>query len=49
MKVLITGGAGYIGTELVNALSTEKGVDEIVVYDNLGRGNRNLFIGKTKS
>ena len=48
MKVLITGGAGYIGTELVNALSTEKGVDEIVVYDNLGRGNRNLFIGKTK-
>lgn len=45
MKVLITGGAGYIGTELVNSLANSNQVDEILIYDNLSRGNRNLFIG----
>ena len=45
MKVLITGGAGYIGTELVNQLALAEEVDELVIYDNLSRGNRNLFIG----
>ena len=45
MKVLITGGAGYIGTELVNSLASSNQVDELLIYDNLSRGNRNLFIG----
>lgn len=48
MKILITGGAGYIGTELINALDALDKVHEIVVYDNLSRGNFNLFIGVNK-
>ena len=45
MKVLITGGAGYIGTELVYKLGELNEVESIIVYDNLSRGNYNLFIG----
>jgi UDP-glucose 4-epimerase len=45
MNILITGGAGYIGTELVRHLVTLPQVNHIVVYDNLSRGNHNLFIG----
>ena len=48
MKVLITGGAGYIGTELVTELNNDSRISEIVIYDNLSRGNFNLFIGHTK-
>lgn len=44
MKVLITGGAGYIGTKLVKRLALQKEVEEIIVYDNLIRGNYNLFL-----
>lgn len=45
MNILITGGAGYIGTELVYALGAMNEVKTITVYDNLSRGNFNLFIG----
>ncbi|HEX5149829.1 MAG TPA: NAD-dependent epimerase/dehydratase [Parafilimonas sp.] len=45
MNILITGGAGYIGTELVYTLGEINGVESIIVYDNLSRGNYNLFIG----
>lgn len=45
MKILITGGAGYIGTELVNQLVYRGDVSEIIVYDNLSRDNYNLFLG----
>jgi UDP-glucose 4-epimerase len=45
MKILITGGAGYVGTELVRLLSREPGISEIVVYDNLSRRNHDLFLG----
>ncbi len=48
MKILITGGAGYIGTELTYELEKNPKVKEIIIYDNLSRGNINLFIGKTK-
>ena len=44
MKVLITGGAGYIGTELCIKLNKNPKVKEIVVLDNLSRGNYNLFL-----
>ncbi|KAA3646813.1 MAG: SDR family NAD-dependent epimerase/dehydratase [Bacteroidetes bacterium] len=48
MKVLITGGAGYIGTSLIESLVNSDHVSELIVYDNLSRGNRNLFIGNPK-
>ena len=48
MKVLITGGAGYIGNELVYKLAGDKNIDEIVIYDNLNKGNYNLFTGIRK-
>lgn len=37
MKILVTGGAGYIGSHVVKALGL-KG-DEILVYDNLSTGH----------
>lgn len=44
MKILVTGGAGYIGTELVYNLAQHKEVKKVVIYDNLSRNNYNLFI-----
>lgn len=35
MQVLVTGGAGFIGTRLVSSLVAELGPMEIVVFDNL--------------
>ncbi len=46
MKVLVTGGAGYIGSQLVYELSNDPKVSEVIVYDNLSRGNINLFISE---
>ena len=46
MNVLVTGGAGYIGTKLVKQLIKLDAVDKVVVYDNLSRGNFNLFLGQ---
>lgn len=43
MRILITGGAGYIGTELVHSL-IENEENEIIIYDNLSRNNYNLFL-----
>ncbi len=48
MNILITGGAGYIGTELTFELDKNPKVKEIIIYDNLSRSNINLFIGKSK-
>ena len=48
MKVMVTGGAGYIGNELVYRLSAEPGIKDILVYDNLCKGNYNLFTGFRK-
>jgi len=45
MNVLVTGGAGYIGTELINLLVSNPSVDKVIVYDNLSRMNYNLFLG----
>ena len=41
MKILVTGGAGYIGGTVAGLL-TEKG-HEAVVYDNLSHGRRDLL------
>jgi UDP-glucose 4-epimerase len=45
MKVVITGGAGYVGAELAAALAADPAVSELIVYDNLSRGHHGLFIG----
>ena len=47
MNILVTGGAGYIGTKLVKQLAKAEEVEKIIVYDNLSRGNYNLFIGES--
>ncbi len=44
MKVVVTGGAGYVGYSLVRALlSPAHPASELVVYDNLSRANYALF------
>ncbi|MDB5261433.1 MAG: ADP-glyceromanno-heptose 6-epimerase [Adhaeribacter sp.] len=48
MRILITGGAGYIGTELTHQLLQNPEVTEIIIYDNLSRRNFNLFLGHNK-
>ena len=45
MNVLVTGGAGYIGTELINLLTSYSIVEKVIIYDNLSRQNYNLFLG----
>lgn len=42
MKILVTGGAGYIGSHMVRTLS-DKGHD-IIVYDNLSTGHRDSVL-----
>jgi len=48
MKVLITGGAGYIGYTLCRMLDNIDEVSQIVVYDNLLKSNYNFFGGRKK-
>src|SRR5260370_32713166 len=38
-RVLITGGAGFVGSHIADALIDE-GVAEVIAIDNLVRGNR---------
>jgi UDP-glucose 4-epimerase len=46
MNILVTGGSGYIATELIRRLAADNEVSRIVVYDNLSRQNYNLFLGE---
>lgn len=40
MKALVTGGAGFIGSHLVEALINKEGFDEVVVLDTLYKGKK---------
>ncbi len=44
MRVLITGGAGYVGFSLTRALARCKDIDSITVVDNLSRRNFAFFV-----
>ncbi|WP_296622726.1 NAD(P)-dependent oxidoreductase [Marivirga sp.] len=44
-KILITGGAGYIGSALIEQLLPLQEVEQIVIYDNLSRNNYHFFLG----
>ena len=46
MKILLTGGAGYIGSHVCNLL-LDKGY-EVTVVDNLITGNKELVPKKAK-
>ncbi|MEM1217201.1 MAG: NAD-dependent epimerase/dehydratase, partial [Bacteroidota bacterium] len=43
MKILLTGGAGYIGYGLVRQLMFAPEISEIAIYDNLSRRNYAFF------
>ena len=49
MKILVTGGAGYLGTGIISRLSLMPGITEIIIYDNLSRGGYNMFLGNSLS
>lgn len=40
MKVVVTGGAGFIGANLCRVLAGDDGVDEVVALDDLSTGRR---------
>ena len=45
MKVVVTGGAGFIGANLCRHLSNDPSVDEVVVFDDLSTGFRSNLDG----
>src|SRR5690606_5357959 len=44
-KVVVTGGAGFIGANLCAALSAHDAVDEVVAFDNLSSGDEGNLRG----
>ncbi len=49
MKVVITGGAGFIGANLARRLISEAGIDEVVALDDLSSGFRENLEGSGAS
>lgn len=48
MNFLITGGAGYVGIELVYSLAALQSTKKIIIYDSMRRSNFNVFGGLRK-
>lgn len=44
MKVVVTGGAGFIGANLCRALASDPGVDAVVALDDLSTGTRDNLV-----
>lgn len=49
MKVLITGGAGFIGSHLVDYLITKKNIKKVIVIDNIKDGSLKNLEKSSKS
>ena len=45
MKIVVTGGAGFIGANLCRMLSGTDGIQEVVAFDNLSTGFRSNLDG----
>ncbi|MBW3555337.1 MAG: NAD-dependent epimerase/dehydratase family protein [Actinobacteria bacterium] len=45
MRVVVTGGAGFIGANLCRRLAGTGGIDEVVAYDNLSTGSKDNLAG----
>lgn len=45
MKVVVTGGAGYLGYDLVQLLDKNPRVNDLVIYDNLAAKNLSFLFG----
>ena len=45
MKVVVTGGAGFIGANLSRTLLANESISQVVVLDNLSTGNRSNLDG----
>ena len=39
MRILITGGVGFIGSNLINYLSKKRTINKIIVVDNFSKSN----------
>jgi NAD(P)-dependent dehydrogenase (short-subunit alcohol dehydrogenase family) len=48
-RILITGGAGFIGSHIADLLVHEEGVREVVLLDNMLRGSRRNIEGALRS
>jgi len=48
MKIAVTGGAGFIGSNLVRALLAVQQVTEVVVLDDLSTGSRDNLTGPAR-
>lgn len=48
MNILVTGGAGYIGTSIIDKLNSNPSIDSIIVYDNMSHNNIRFFFGNVK-
>jgi UDP-glucose 4-epimerase len=44
-KVVVTGGAGFIGANLCKLLCEAGGIDEVLAFDNLATGSRQNLLG----
>lgn len=45
MKVVVTGGAGFIGANLCRELASRPGIDQVVALDNLSTGSADNLTG----